>query len=164
VSGIDVLLDRNRGLAMSHPHWLGPVPTMAVAMVLCMDARVDVHAAFAIEPGEVHIIRNAGGVVEDDVIRSLAISQQVLGTREVMLVHHTDCGLAKLHEEEFRDQLAELAGFRPTWAVQAFRDPHESMQESLRRVRSSPFVQYKDGLRGFVFNVETGIVDEVTVD
>ncbi|MTD14527.1 carbonic anhydrase [Nakamurella sp. YIM 132087] len=137
---------------------------MAIAVVLCMDARIDAHAAFRIEPGEVHLMRNAGGVVTDDMIRSLAISQHALGTREVMIVHHTDCGLARLQEDAFRDQLAEFAGFRPTWAVQAFKDPTESVKESMRRVASSPFLIHTHELRGFVFDVESGLLEEVSAD
>ena len=113
-------------------------------MVLCMDCPVDGHGAFRLNLGEVHLLRNAGGVVTDDVIRSLAISQHALGTREVMIVHHTDCGLAKLEEDDFRAQLATFAGYRPTWSVQAFKDPHDSVRESLRRVRDSPFLLHTD--------------------
>jgi carbonic anhydrase len=164
MSAIDILLQRNREQAMSHPYWLGPVPTLAVAMVVCMDARVDMHAAFKLTPGEAHLMRNAGGVVTDDVIRSLAISQHALGTREVMIVHHTDCGLAKIAEEEFRMQLAEYAGYRPTWSVQAFKDPHDSVRESLRRVRDSPFLIHTHAVRGFIFDVTSGLLEEVFAD
>ncbi len=164
MGAIDDLLERNRGLAMSHPYWIGPRPTLSIAMVLCMDARVDAHAAFAITPGEAHLLRNAGGVVSDDVIRSLAISQHALGTRDIMIVHHTDCGLATLDEEEFRERLAKHAGFRPTWSVQAFKDPHESVRESLRRVWQSPFLIKTGNIRGFVFDVESGLLEEVLVD
>ncbi len=164
MGAIDDLLERNRGLAMSHPYWIGPRPTLSIAMVLCMDARVDAHAAFAITPGEAHLLRNAGGVVSDDVIRSLAISQHALGTRDIMIVHHTDCGLATLDEEEFRELLAKHAGYRPTWSVQAFNDPHESVQESLRRVRHSPFLIRTGSIRGFVFDVESGLLEEVFAD
>ncbi len=163
-NAVDELLRRNQETAMSHPYWVGPTPTLKVAVVLCMDARVDAHAAFKIQPGEIHLIRNAGGVVTDDVIRSLAISQHALGTREVMVVHHTDCGLARLEEESFRTQLAEYAGYRPTWAVQAFKDPHDSVRESLRRVRESPFLVHTGSVRGFVFDVKSGLLEEVLVD
>lgn len=162
MNAIDELLNRNRVAAMSHPYWIGPVPTMHVAMVACMDTRVDTYRAFGIEAGEVHLLRNAGGVVTDDVIRSLAISQHALGTREVMVVHHTDCGLAKLEEDAFRDQLASYAGFRPTWSVQAFKDPHDSVAESLLRLRNSPFLLDTTTIRGFVFDVQSGLLEEVT--
>lgn len=164
VSAVDDLLARNRDAAFSHPYWIGPTPTKALAMVLCMDVRVDAHAAFRISPGEIHLIRNAGGVVTDDVIRSLAISQHALGTREVMIVHHTDCGLARLEEDSFRSKLAEYAGYRPTWAVQAFKDPHDSVRESVRRVRESPFLVHTHAVRGFVFDVKSGLLEEVSVD
>ena len=164
MTAIEELLNRNRSKAMSHPHWMGPTPSMAVAMVLCMDARVDAHAAFGLTPGEAHLIRNAGGVVTDDVVRSLAISQHALGTVEIMIVHHTDCGLARLEEDTFRQQLADFAGYRPTWAVQAFKDPHDSVRESLRRVRQSPFLKHVDGVRGFIFDVKSGLLEEVFAD
>jgi carbonic anhydrase len=164
MTAIEELLQRNRSKAMSHPYWVGPTPSMRVALVLCMDARVDAHAAFGLTPGEAHLIRNAGGVVTDDVIRSLTISQHALGTVEVMIVHHTDCGLARLEEDAFRQQLADFAGYRPTWAVQAFRDPHDSVRESMRRVRQSPFLKHTDGVRGFVFDVASGLMEEVQAD
>lgn len=164
MTAIEQLLDRNRSKAIAHPYWVGPTPTMAVALVLCMDARVDAHAAFGLTPGEAHLIRNAGGVVTDDVIRSLAISQHALGTVEVMIVHHTDCGLARLEEDSFRDQLAAYAGYRPTWAVQAFKDPHDSVRESLRRVRESPFLIHTHVVRGFIFDVKSGLLEEVFSD
>ena len=163
-TAIDDLLARNRARSQAHPYWMGPVPTLAAAVVLCMDARVDAHAAFGISPGETHLIRNAGGVVTDDVIRSLAISQHALGTREVMVVHHTDCGLARLEEDAFRDQLASYAGYRPTWAVQAFKDPHDSVRESLRRIRDSVFLIHTHAVRGFVFDVKSGLLEEVFAD
>ena len=163
-SAVEDLLHRNLTTSRTHPYWIGPTPTMALAMVLCMDARVDAHLAFGISPGEIHLIRNAGGVVTDDVIRSLAISQHALGTREVMIVHHTDCGLARLEEDSFRARLAEYAGYRPTWAVQAFKDPHDSVRESLRRVRESPFLIHTHAVRGFIFDVQSGLLEEVSVD
>ena len=164
MTAIENLVQRNRSGATSHPRWVGSTPTMAVAVVLCMDVRVDANAAFGITPGEAHLLRNAGGVVTDDVIRSLAISQHALGTTEVMIVQHTDCGLAKLAEDPFRQQLADFAGYRPTWAVQSFTDPHDSVRESMGRVRQSPFLKHTDGVRGFVFDVETGLVEEVFTD
>jgi len=164
MTAIEELLHRNESKATSHPYWVGPSPTMEIAVVLCMDARVDAHAAFGLTPGEAHLIRNAGGVVTDDVIRSLAISQHALGTVEVMIVHHTDCGLARLEEDTFREQLAQYAGYRPTWAVQAFKDPHDSVRESLRRVRESPFLIHTHEVRGFIFDVKTGLLEEVYAD
>jgi carbonic anhydrase len=164
VTAIDELLRRNRAVAMQHPSWLGPRPGLKIAVVMCMDARIDAHAAFRLQPGEAHLMRNAGGVVTDDIVRSLAISQHALGTREIMVIHHTDCGLAKLEEDRFRNELAEFAGYRPTWAVQAFKDPHDSARESLRRIRDSPFIAHRDLVRGFVFDVESGLLEEVFAD
>lgn len=163
MTAIDELLRRNLTAARHHASGLGPEPLLKVAMVLCMDCRVDTHAAFRLAPGEVHLMRNAGGVVTDDVVRSLAISQHALGTREVMIVHHTDCGLARLQEDEFRAHLARFAGYRPVWSVQAFKDPHDSVRESLRRVRDSRFLLHTDVVRGFIFDVESGLMEEVFV-
>ncbi len=161
MSAIDDLLTRNHAAAEYHPVGMGPLPTLKVALIMCMDARIDGHAAFRLSPGEVHLLRNAGGVVTDDIIRSLAISQHALGTREVMIIHHTDCGLARLEEDVFRAHLATFAGYRPTWSVQAFKDPHDSVRESLRRIRDSPFLLHHDGVRGFIFDVDTGLLEEV---
>jgi carbonic anhydrase len=164
MTAIDELLRRNRALAEYYPVGMGPMPTLKIALLMCMDARINGHGAFRLTPGEVHLLRNAGGVVTDDVIRSLAISQHALGTREIMIIHHTDCGLARLEEDVFRAHLATFAGYRPTWAVQAFRDPHDSVRESLRRVRDSPFLLHHDAVRGFIFDVDTGLLEEVVVD
>ena len=164
MTAVEELLDRNKSKAMSHPYWVDPTPTMAVAVVLCTDARVDAHAAFGLTPGEAHLIRNAGGVVIDDVIRSLAISQHAVGTVEVMIVHHTDRGLARLEEDTFRQHPAEYAGYRPTWAVQAFKDPHDFVRESLRRFGESPFLVHTHEVRGFIFDVESGLLEEVFAD
>ena len=164
MTAIDKLLARNRAVAAYYPVGMGPMPTLKIAMLMCMDARINGHGAFGLNPGEVHLLRNAGGVVTDDIIRSLAISQHALGTREIMIIHHTDCGLARLEEDRFRAHLATFAGYRPTWAVQAFKDPHDSVRESLRRVRDSPFLLHHDAVRGFIFNVDTGLLDEIVVD
>ena len=164
MTAIDELLARNRAVAAYYPVGMGPMPTLKIAMLMCMDARINGHGAFGLNPGEVHLLRNAGGVVTDDIIRSLAISQHALGTREIMIIHHTDCGLARLEEDRFRAHLATFAGYRPTWAVQAFKDPHDSVRESLRRVRDSPFLLHHDAVRGFIFNVDTGLLEEIVVD
>ena len=164
MTAIEELLQRNRSAGASHPRPAIARPTMELTMVLCMDVRVDPQSAFGVVAGEAHVIRNAGGVVTDDVLRSLAISQHLLGTGEVMIVHHTDCGLAKLEEDAFREQLAGLAGYRPTWAVQAFRNPYDSVRESVLRVRRSPFLLRTGKVRGFVFDVESGLLDEVLAD
>ncbi|MGS0687554.1 beta-class carbonic anhydrase [Nakamurella sp. GG22] len=164
VTAIDDLLARNLAAAEYHPVGMGPMPTLQIALLMCMDARIDGHAAFRLSPGEVHLLRNAGGVVTDDVIRSLSISQHALGTREIMIIHHTDCGLARLEEDVFRAHLATFAGYRPTWSVQAFKDPHDSVRESLRRIRDSPFLLHHDAVRGFIFDVNTGLLEEVFTD
>lgn len=135
-------------------------PVLKVAVVACMDARLDLHAALGLELGDCHTIRNAGGVVTDDVIRSLTISQRALGTRSVVLVHHTGCGLETI-TEEFRMELEEEVGQRPAWAVEAFRDVDQDVRQSMQRVRTSPFLLHKDDVRGFVFDVRTGALREV---
>ncbi|TKV58552.1 carbonic anhydrase [Nakamurella flava] len=164
MTAIEEMLNRNKTAAEYHASGLTPMPSKKLAIVMCMDARIDAHLAFRLNPGEIHLMRNAGGIISDDVIRSLAISQHALGTREVMIVHHTDCGLARLKEDEFRAELAKFAGYRPTWSIQAFLDPHDSVRESLRRVRDSPFLHHTDAVRGFIFDVETGLLEEVFVD
>ncbi|MFP1623891.1 beta-class carbonic anhydrase [Streptomyces sp. 5K101] len=135
-------------------------PVLQVAVVACMDARLDLHAALGLELGDCHTIRNAGGVVTDDVIRSLTISQRALGTRSVILVHHTGCGLESL-TEDFRVELEEEVGQRPAWAVEAFRDVDQDVRQSMQRVRTSPFLLHKDDVRGFVFDVTTGLLREI---
>ncbi|MFJ3902015.1 beta-class carbonic anhydrase [Streptomyces sp. NPDC090025] len=135
-------------------------PVRHVAVVACMDARLDLHAALGLELGDCHTIRNAGGVVTDDVIRSLTISQRALGTRSVMLVHHTGCGLESL-TEDFRHEIEDEVGQRPAWAVEAFRDVDQDVRQSMQRVRTSPFLLHNDDVRGFVFDVTTGLLREI---
>ncbi|PRH75948.1 carbonic anhydrase [Streptomyces solincola] len=135
-------------------------PVLKVAVVACMDARIDLHAALGLELGDCHTIRNAGGVVTDDVIRSLTISQRALGTRSVVLVHHTGCGLESL-TEEFRHDIEREVGQRPAWAVESFRDVEQDVRQSMQRVRTSPFLLSTEDVRGFVFDVKTGLLNEV---
>lgn len=135
-------------------------PVLGVAVVACMDARLDLHDALGLELGDCHTIRNAGGVVTDDVIRSLTISQRALGTKSVVLIHHTSCGLESL-TEEFRHELELEVGQRPAWAVEAFRDVDQDVRQSMQRVRTSPFLLHTDDVRGFVFDVTTGLLREV---
>lgn len=135
-------------------------PVLQVAVVACMDARLDLHAALGLELGDCHTIRNAGGVVTDDVIRSLTISQRALGTRSVILVHHTGCGLENI-TEDFRIELEEEVGQRPAWAVEAFRDVEQDVRQSMQRVRTSPFLPHTDDVRGFVFDVTKGVLREI---
>ncbi|MEU2430098.1 carbonic anhydrase [Streptomyces sp. NPDC007861] len=135
-------------------------PVLRVAVVACMDARLDLHAALGLELGDCHTIRNAGGVVTDDVIRSLTISQRALGTRSVILIHHTNCGLESL-TEDFRHELEDEVGQRPAWAVEAFRDVDQDVRQSMQRVRTSPFLLHKEDVRGFVFDVTSGLLREI---
>ncbi|NBE54148.1 carbonic anhydrase [Streptomyces sp. YC537] len=135
-------------------------PVLKVAVVACMDARLDLHDALGLELGDCHTIRNAGGVVTDDVIRSLTISQRALGTRSVVLIHHTGCGLLSL-TEDFRHELEDEVGQRPAWAVEAFRDVDQDVRQSMQRVRTSPFLLHRDDVRGFVFDVKTGLLREI---
>ncbi|WP_078959747.1 carbonic anhydrase [Streptomyces sp. NRRL B-24085] len=135
-------------------------PVLHVAVVACMDARLDLHAALGLELGDCHTIRNAGGVVTDDVIRSLTISQRKLGTRSIVLIHHTGCGLEAI-TEDFRTELEMEVGQRPAWAVEAFRDVDQDVRQSMQRVRTSPFLLHTDDVRGFVFDVKTGLLREV---
>ncbi|MDI3387126.1 carbonic anhydrase [Streptomyces sp. B-S-A8] len=135
-------------------------PVLNVAVVACMDARLDLHDALGLELGDCHTIRNAGGVVTDDVIRSLTISQRALGTRSVVLIHHTGCGLLSL-TEDFRHELEDEVGQRPAWAVEAFRDVDQDVRQSMARVRTSPFLLHREDVRGFVFDVKTGLLREI---
>lgn len=138
-------------------------PVLQVAIVACMDARIDLHAALGLELGDCHTIRNAGGVVTDDTIRSLTISQRALGTRSIVLIHHTGCGLETL-TEDFRTHLEDEVGQRPTWAVESFRDVDQDVRQSMARVRTSPFLAHTDDVRGFVFDVHTGLLREITTE
>ncbi|MET8676529.1 carbonic anhydrase [Streptomyces sp. NPDC004647] len=135
-------------------------PVLNVAVVACMDARIDLHDALGLRLGDCHTIRNAGGVVTDDTIRSLTISQRALGTRSVILIHHTQCGLESL-TEDFRHELEMEVGQRPTWAVEAFRDVDQDVRQAMQRVRTSPFLPHTDDVRGFVFDVTTGLLREI---
>src|SRR6476646_9579667 len=139
-----------------------PMPPSAhVAVVACMDARLDVYRILGLGDGEAHDIRNAGGVVTDDEIRSLAISQRLLGTTEIILIHHTDCGMLTFTDDEFKRAIQDETGMKPEWAAEAFPDVEEDVRQSLRRIEASPFVTKHESLRGFVFDVATGKLDEV---
>lgn len=161
----DELLANNAEYAgVAHDADLAVAPARNLAVVACMDARMDVLAILGLANGDSHVIRNAGGVVTDDVIRSLCLSQRALGTREVILLHHTDCGLSKVDERAFRDELAGELGVTPPWSLEAFRDVDEDVRQSMRRIRRSPFVPHTDHVRGFVYEVETGRLREITAD
>ncbi|HEX9967446.1 MAG TPA: carbonic anhydrase [Solirubrobacterales bacterium] len=138
-------------------------PKRGIAVVTCMDCRLDVLGALELKLGDAHVLRNAGGIVTDDTIRSLAISQRRLGTREVLLVHHTDCGMQTLDDDAFRAELREAAGADPQFAIGSFADVEEDVRQSVLRVRESPFLPHRDAVRGFVYDVETHRLREVTV-
>ena len=143
---------------------LGVAPRRHLAIVACMDSRMDTFEMLGLEHGDAHIIRNAGGTVTDDVIRSLVLSQLFLGTREIMLVHHTNCGLQTTDDTSFRELLDREFGLRPSWALEAFTDPYADVRQSISRLRNSPFIRYRDHIRGFVYRVEDGRLDEVEAD
>jgi carbonic anhydrase len=158
----DELLGRNREYAdRFHDADLLVEPKRQLAIVACMDSRIDTFAILGLGNGDAHIIRNAGGVVTDDVIRSLTLSQRALGTREIILMHHTDCGLQKVTEDGFNAGLMEELGVRPSWSVEAFVDPYADTRQSMKRLEYSPFILHKDHIRGFVYDVTTGRLDEV---
>ena len=137
-------------------------PAKRIAVLACMDARLNPHALLALEEGDAHVIRNAGGVVTDDEIRSLAISQRLLGTEEVMLIHHTDCGMLTFADDDFRETVQEETGIKPEWPAEAFKDLDEDVRQSIARIQASPFIPRKEKIRGFVYEVETGRLREVT--
>ena len=157
----DRLVDSNRRYAAEFTDpGMDARPVLKVAVVACMDARLDLHAALGLQLGDCHTIRNAGGVVTDDVIRSLTVSQRALGTRSVVLIHHTNCGLETL-TEDFRQDLEREVGQRPSWAVEAFTNAEQDVRQSMQRVRTSPFLVETNDVRGFVFDVHTGLLHEV---
>lgn len=137
-------------------------PAKKIAVVACMDARIETGKLLGLKEGDAHVIRNAGGVVTDDVIRSLAISQRLLGTREIMLVHHTDCGMLTFKDDDVKAQIEEDTGLRPPFALEAFPNVQDDVRHSMRRIQASPFVPHKDNIRGFVYDVENGHLDEVS--
>ena len=136
-------------------------PAKGVAVVSCMDARLIPARVLGLEEGDAHVIRNAGGVVTDDEIRSLAISQRLLGTTEIILIHHTDCGMLTFTDDEFKRSVQDDTGIKPEWAVEAFPDLDEDVRQSVARIKASPFIPHTDQVRGFVFDVATGKLNEV---
>lgn len=162
MTAIDDLIARHHaGADQGAPSVPTPVPALHLAVLTCMDARIKVFDVFGLKHGEVHILRNAGGVATDDMLRSLAISQRKLETREVIVMQHTSCGMMTVTEDGFKDELEHDTGLRPTWAVEAFRDVENSVRQSVERVRRSPFVPYTESVRGFVYDVATGRITEV---
>ncbi|MFC1431991.1 beta-class carbonic anhydrase [Streptacidiphilus sp. N1-3] len=144
----------------------GPLPlppARHTAVLACMDARLNVYGVLGLAEGDSHVIRNAGGVATDDAIRSLAISQRLLGTREIILIHHTDCGMLTFSDDGFRESIREETGIKPPWAAEAFADLETDVRQSAARIKSSPFVPHTDQVRGFVFDVATGKLNEVVL-
>jgi len=137
-------------------------PAKRVAIVACMDARLNPYGLLGLHEGDAHVIRNAGGVITDDEIRSLSISQRLLGTDEIMLIHHTDCGMLTFKDDDFRRQVQQDTGIKPEWAAEAFDDLDDDVRQSISRIKASPFITHKDRIRGFVYEVETGRLREVT--
>ncbi|HEX6618683.1 MAG TPA: carbonic anhydrase [Solirubrobacteraceae bacterium] len=137
-------------------------PVRKLAVLACMDARLNPYTLLGLQEGDAHIIRNAGGVVTDDGIRSLAISQRLLGTEEIVLIHHTDCGMLTFTDDEFKRSVQDDVGIKPTWAAEAFSDLDEDVRQSIARIQASPFIPRKDSVRGFVYEVESGRLREVT--
>ena len=162
MSVTDELLQNNVAYAESFDKGDLPLPpARGVAVVACMDARLDVHKILGLNEGDAHVIRNAGGVITDDEIRSLTISQRLLGTREIILIHHTDCGMLTFSDEELKAQIHEEVGMKPHFSMESFSDLEEDVRQSIRRIQASPFIPHKESVRGFVYEVETGRLREV---
>ncbi len=163
MSTTDDLLANNERYASSFDKADLPLPpAKKVAIVACMDARLNVYGALGLQEGDAHVIRNAGGVVTEDEIRSLAISQRLLGTEEIMLIHHTDCGMLTFTDDGFRAAIEQDVGIKPTWASESFTDLDQDVRQSIARIKASPFIARKDAVRGFVYEVETGRLREVS--
>ncbi len=158
----DEYLSNNRAYAANFTGPLPLPPSRHLAVVACMDARLDVYRILGLADGESHVIRNAGGVVTDDEIRSLAISQRLLGTREIILIHHTDCGMLTFTDDAFKEGIADEVGIKPPWSAESFTDLDLDVRRSIARIRNSPFVPHTGQIRGFVFDVATGLLKEVT--
>jgi carbonic anhydrase len=158
----DELIANNEAYASSFDKGDLPLPPgKKVAVVACMDARLNPYGVLGLSEGDAHVIRNAGGVVTDDEIRSLAISQRLLGTEEIILIHHTDCGMLTFTDDDFKKSIQEETGIKPEWAAEAFSDLDEDVRQSIARIKASPFIPHKGSVRGFVYEVETGRLREV---
>ncbi len=162
MSVTDELLANNDRYATEFGGLLPLPPAKGVAVVACMDARLNVYSILGLNEGEAHVIRNAGGVVTDDEIRSLTISQRLLGTREIILIHHTDCGMLTFTDDDFKASIQADTGIKPEWAAEAFSDLDEDVRQSINRIKASPFIPNQDSVRGFVFDVATGKLREVS--
>ena len=162
MSVTDELLANSESYAESFDKGDLPLPPgKGVAVVACMDARLNPYGLLGLEEGDAHVIRNAGGVITDDEIRSLSISQRLLGTREIILIHHTDCGMLTFTDDEFKRQIQDDTGVKPEWAAEAFPDLDEDVRQSIARIKASPFIPEKGSIRGFVYEVESGKLREV---
>ncbi|MBA3905785.1 MAG: carbonic anhydrase [Pseudonocardiales bacterium] len=161
MSVTDDLLANNSRYAETFSGPLPLPPAKGVAVVACMDARLNVYGILGLNDGEAHVIRNAGGVVTEDEIRSLAISQRLLGTSEIILIHHTDCGMLTFTDDGFKKSIQDEVGIKPDWAAEAFPDLDEDVRQSIARIKANPFIPKKDSVRGFVFDVATGKLNEV---
>ena len=162
MSVTDELLRKNDAYAQSFDKGSLPLPpAVHLAVLACMDARLDVHKILGLNEGDAHVIRNAGGVATDDAIRSLVISQRLLGTNEIILIHHTDCGMLTFKDDDVKRQIESETGIRPPFAFEPFPDLDEDVRQSLARVRANPFIPHRDGVRGFVYDVRTGRLHEV---
>ena len=162
MSVTDDVVRNNNAYAQSFKKGDLPLPpAKRLAVVACMDARIDVHKVLGLQEGDAHVIRNAGGAVTDDAIRSLAISQRLLGTKEIVLIHHTDCGMLTFQDDEVKKQIESEVGIRPAFALEAFSDPEDDVRQSIARIKASPFVPDKSNIRGFVYDVRTGKLNEV---
>ena len=165
MEGIDELLENNRAFAASLPEQHFDVrPSRKLTIVTCMDSRLDVFQALGLDIGEAHILRNAGGVITSDMIRSIAISQRKLGTEEIMLIHHTNCGMQTITDDGFRAELQEATGVAPAFAIESFIDLDSDVRQSILRVRRSDFIPHRDSVRGFSYDVDTHALREVSVD
>jgi carbonic anhydrase len=163
VSSTDDLLNNAEAYAASFDKGDLPLPpARKVAVLACMDARLNPYGLLGLQEGDAHVIRNAGGVVTDDEIRSLAISQRLLGTEEIILIHHTDCGMLTFTDDEFKRSVQDEVGIKPEWAAESFSDLDEDVRQSIARIQASPFIPRKDSVRGFVYDVESGRLREVT--
>jgi carbonic anhydrase len=157
MSAPEDLLANNEAYAASFDKGdLAAPPARKLAVVTCMDARINVYALLGLTEGDAHVIRNAGGVVTDDAIRSLAISQRLLGTEEILVIHHTGCGMLSFSDDAFRAQIEQDTGIKPTWAAEAFTDLEGDVRQSIARIKASPFIPKKDAVHGFVYEVESG--------
>src|SRR6202167_3305794 len=162
MSATDEYLRNNAAYAAGFSGPLPLPPSKHVAVLACMDARLNVYAVLGLQDGEAHVIRNAGGVVTEDEIRSLAISQRLLGTREIILIHHSDCGMLTFTDDDFKAAIQADTGIKPPWAAEAFSDLEGDVRQSIARIKASPFVPHTDAVRGFVFDVATGKLNEVS--